>query len=277
MKTYQKVLLYTALVLISVVVIFPILWAVSASLRSDQELYAYMSPATWHTFFPVEVTPESYIKLFRDYGFMKPLVNTFIVCIATVILGCIANSVAAFAFASFDFKGKNLIYTIVVISFMVPFDTIAFPLYQIVYKMGLRNTYLGLIIPCIANGLVLFLFVQFFKDIPKGLIEAARIDGASWARVFIHIIMPLAVPIFITAGLMIFISQWNSYLWPLLMAQTPDMHLIQIRLGVFKTEEVTMWSCIYAASVLSALIPVALFLPLQKYYMDGITSGGMKG
>ena len=270
-------LLYTALVLISVVVIFPILWAVSASLRSDQELYAYMSPATWHTFFPVEVTPESYIKLFRDYGFMKPLVNTFIVCIATVILGCIANSVAAFAFASFDFKGKNLIYTIVVISFMVPFDTIAFPLYQIVYKMGLRNTYLGLIIPCIANGLVLFLFVQFFKDIPKGLIEAARIDGASWARVFIHIIMPLSVPIFITAGLMIFISQWNSYLWPLLMAQTPDMHLIQIRLGVFKTEEVTMWSCIYAASVLSALIPVALFLPLQKYYMDGITSGGMKG
>ena len=276
-KIFKTILIYTALILVAFLVIFPLIWAVSASLRTDEELYAYMAPVSWHTFFPVEVTGEAYRRLFLEFGFLKPLLNTFIVCIATMILGCIVNSVAAFAFARFKFRGKTILYTMIIVSFMVPFDTIAFPLYQIVYKMGLRNTYAGIVLPCIANGLVLFLFVQFFKDIPGEIIEAARVDGASWLTIFRRIIMPLSVPIFITAGLVIFISQWNSYLWPLLMTQTPDMQLIQIKLGLFKTEEQTMWSCIYAASVLSAFIPVALFLPFQKYYIDGITSGGVKG
>lgn len=277
LKKRHKVLLYIALVFVAFIVIFPIIWAVSASIRTDEELYAYMSPASWHTFFPVHVTFEAYKRLFTEFDFLHALTNTLFVCVATMFLGCAVNSIAAFAFARFNFKFKAVLYSMIVVSFMVPFDTIAFPLYQIVYKMGLRNTYSGIVLPCIANGLVLFLFVQFFKDIPTGIIEAARVDGASWIRVFTKIIMPLSVPVFITAGLVIFISQWNSYLWPLLMAQTPDMQLIQIRLAQFKTEEQILWSCIYAASVLSAFIPVALFLPFQKYYIEGITSGGVKG
>ena len=277
LRKSSKVLLYVALVFVVVIVIFPIIWAISASLRTDEELYAYMSPASWHTFFPVHFTFDAYKRLFSEFNFAHALLNTLLVCTATMLLGCVVNSIAAFAFAKFNFKFKTLIYSMIVISFMVPFDTIAFPLYQIVYKMGLRNTYSGIVLPCIANGLVLFLFVQFFKDIPTEIIEAARVDGASWIKVFVKIIMPLSVPVFITAGLVIFISQWNSYLWPLLMAQTPDMQVIQIRLAQFKTEEQILWSCIYAASVLSAFIPVALFLPFQKYYIEGITSGSVKG
>lgn len=277
MNRSKKILLYIALLGVAFLVIFPIVWAVSASMRTDDELFAYMSPATWRTFFPVKPTLEAYRRLFSEFQFSYALGNTLIVCVATMLLGCIVNSIAAFAFARFHFRFQNFLYSLIVVSFMVPFDTIAFPLYQIVYKMGLRNTYSGMVLPCIANGLVLFLFVQFFKDIPTEIIEAARVDGASWLRVFVNVIMPLSIPVFITAGLVIFISQWNSYLWPLLMAQTPDMQLIQIRLAQFKTEEQILWSCIYAASVLSAFIPVALFLPFQKYYIEGITSGGVKG
>lgn len=276
-KKYKTVLIYAALALVAFLVIFPLIWAVSASLRTDEELYANMSPVSWRTFFPVKVTGESYRRLFLEFGFLRPLLNTFIVCVATMVFGCIVNSVAAFAFARFRFWGREIIYSMIIVSFMVPFDTIAFPLYQIVYKMGLRDTYTGIVLPCVANGMVLFLFVQFFKDIPNEIIEAARVDGASWLTIFRRIIIPLSIPVFITAGLVIFISQWNAYLWPLLMTQTPDKQLIQIKLGLFKTEEQTMWSCIYAASVLSALIPVGLFLPFQKYYVNGITTGGVKG
>ena len=276
-KKVQTIILYVVLILIAVLVIFPVLWAISASLRSDQELFAYMKPTTWRTFIPVELTAEAYRRIFEEYDFLRPLLNSLYVCVITVILGCIVNGIAAFAFAKFKFRFKNIIYTVIVISFMIPFDTIVLPLYRIVYNMGLRNTYTGLILPCVANGLVLFLLVQFFKDIPDEIIEAARVDGARWPYVFARIIVPLSLPAFITAGLVLFISQWNSYLWPLLMAQSPDMQLIQIRLGAFKTESETLWSCIYAASMISAIVPVALFLPFQKYYMEGITSGGVKG
>ena len=126
------------------------------------------------------------------------------------------------------------------------------------------DTYAGMIIPAIADGLVTFLFIQFFKDIPPSLIEAARVDGAKWPVIFTKIIMPISVPVFITAGLMIFMNQWNSYLWPLLVAR-------------FSGERSIKWTYIYAGSMISAIIPIALFLPFQKYFVEGITAGSVKG
>lgn len=273
----NSVLIYIALVLVSLIVLFPMLWAISASLRSDEELFHYVTPASVHTFIPVNITLDAYRKIFEEYDFLRPILNTLYVSFFSIFLGLVVNSVAAFAFASFRFKGDKLIYSIILITFMIPFDSIAFPLYQIVHKMGLLNTYTGIYLPCIANGLVLFLFVQFFKDIPANLMEAAHIDGASWVKTFFSIVMPLSVPVYITAGLMIFITQWNAYLWPLLVAQSESIRLIQTRLGAFKTEQDTLWSCIYAASMVSAAIPLCLFLPFQKYYIQGVTSSGVKG
>ena len=274
---FHQAVLYVVLVLISIMTLFPLLWAVSGSLRTDKELFQYTIPFSINTLVPVELTFESYISLFRDFNFLKPIINTIILIAILIPLGCLVNSIAAFAFSKFEFAGKKLIYAIVLVSFMIPFEAIAMPLYNIVNNLGMVDTRAGLILPAIANGLVLFLFTQFFKDIPVSLIEAAKIDGASYMQLFIRIIMPSSIPVFITAGLMIFMDQWNAYLWPLLVARSKEIQTIQIAMGTFKMERQTLWSAMYAGAIVSAIIPLSLFLPLQKYFVQGVISSGVKG
>lgn len=274
---FNKAVLYVVLVLISIMTLFPLLWAVSGSLRTDKELFQYTIPFSINTLVPVEPTFESYIALFRDFNFLKPIINTIVLIAILIPLGCLVNSIAAFAFSKFEFAGKKLIYAIVLVSFMIPFEAIAMPLYNIVNNLGMVDTRAGLILPAIANGLVLFLFTQFFKDIPASLIEAAKIDGANYMQLFIRIVMPSSIPVFITAGLMIFMDQWNAYLWPLLVARSKEIQTIQIAMGTFKMERQTLWSAMYAGAIVSAIIPLSLFLPLQKYFVQGVISSGVKG
>lgn len=276
-KVLKPALIYTGLVLMTIVTLFPLLWGVSASFRSDAELYKYALPFSYHTLVPVEFTVESYVQLFTKFNFLQPIVNTVIMIAIAIPCGCLVNSVAAFAFANFEFRFKKPIFALVLASFMIPFESIALPLYNVVDGFGWVNTRAGLIIPGIASGLVLFLFTQFFKDIPPSLLEAARVDGASWPTIFLKIIIPSSIPVFITAALMTFMDQWNAYLWPLLVARSKDIQTIQIALSSFKMERQTLWSCLYAGSLLSALIPLFMFLPFQRYFVQGITSSGIKG
>ena len=275
-KIAKTSLIYLLLIFFSVIAIFPILWGVVSSFRTDAELFRYAIPFTYRTLIPQEPTLASYRTLFVQYNFMQPIINTLIVSGAVIFFGCLINSVAAYAFAMYDFKFKSVLFAIILISFMIPFEAIALPLFGIVDSFGWVNTRLGIIVPGVANGLALFLFTQFFKDIPKSLLEAARVDGASWHTSFFKIIMPLSVPVFVTSALMMFMSQWNAYLWPLLVARSRDIQMIQTRLGDFQTERGTLWSLLYAGAMISALIPLLLFLPLQKYYVQGITSSGIK-
>lgn len=275
-KIVKATLIYLLLVFFAVIAIFPLLWGVVSSFRSDAELFRYAIPFTYRTLIPQEPTLASYRTLFVQYNFMQPIVNTLIVSGSVIFFGCLINSIAAYAFAMYDFKFKSILFATILISFMIPFEAIALPLFGIVDSFGWVNTRLGIIVPGVANGLALFLFTQFFKDIPKSLLEAARVDGASWYTSFFRIIMPLSVPVFITSALMMFMSQWNAYLWPLLVARSRDIQLIQTRLGDFQTERGTLWSLLYAGAIISALIPLLLFLPFQKYYVQGITSSGIK-
>ena len=276
-KVWQKIIIYIALVLMAFATLFPLLYGIACSLRSDNEIFAYALPFSIHTLIPVEWTFQSYIDLFARFHFEKPFLNTIIMVVISIPLGCIVNSIAAFAFATFHFKGKGVLFSLVLVSFMIPFDVIAMPLYNIVDGFGWVDTWPGLIAPTIASGLVLFLFTQFFRDIPPSLIEAARVDGAGWATIFVKIILPSSIPVFVTAGLMIFMDQWNAYLWPLLVARSQDIRPLQIALASFKMERSTLWSCMYAGTIFSAVIPLALFLPFQRFFVQGITSSGIKG
>lgn len=265
------------LIILAIIAVFPLLWAIASSLRPDTEIYQYALPFQWHTFVPVEFTPEAYIRIFTEFNFQKPILNTLIVSAAVVFLSGFLNSLAAFGFTYFDFKGKKLFFSIAVVSFMVPFESISISLYKVVNQFGWVDTYQGLILPTVADGLVLLLFVQFFKGVPRSLFESARIDGANWFQIYWKLLVPVSAPVFITAGLMTFINQWNSFMWPLLVAHGKEMRLIQVALSDFTAEHVTLWSCLYAASVVSAILPLLLFLPFQKYYVQGITSSGIKG
>ena len=272
----KKAILYTVFILLSIVMLFPLFWGISSSFRSDTELFQYAMPLSLHTFLPVEFTMDAYVRLFQEFNFLRPILNTLYITAITIVACTVINSLAAFAFAFFDFKFKKIIYAIVLLTFMIPFESIAMPLYKIVNGLNWVDTFTGMIVPCVANGLVLFLFTQFFKDFPLSLFEAARIDGSSWLGIFAKILIPLSKPIVITAGLMIFMQQWNSYLWPLVVGVSEDVRVIQTAMGVFQQQKGTLWSCLYAASMISALIPLVLFLPLQKYYVQGITSSGVK-
>lgn len=276
-RRLKSIALYIALVILAFCTLFPLLWAVSSSLRSDTEIYAYAMPFSIRTLLPVEVTFDSYIQLFTEFHFFRSIMNTLIVVIVLIPFGCLINSIAALPFALFDFKGKNAIFAVFMVSFMIPFESIAIPLYNLINSIGWVDTKTALIVPALANGLTLFLFRQFFSDIPTSLIEAARVDGASWRTVYFKIIMPSSVPVFITAGLMLFVTQWNAYMWPLLVGRSETSKTIMITLATLKMENQTLWSCLYAGSVLSALIPIALFLPLQRYFVEGVTSSGVKG
>ena len=269
--------IYAVLIIITIITIFPLLWGLASSLRPDEELFQYIMPFSAKTFIPQKLTFNSYIRLFTEFNFLRPILVTLAVTVITIFFGCIVNGIAAFSFAMFSFKFKKVIYTIVLLSFMIPFEAIAMPLYNAVNQFGWVDTLHGIIVPSIADGLVLFLFTQFFRDIPVSLIEAARVDGASWGTVYLKIIVPSSVPVFVTAGLMTFMNQWNSYLWPLLVARSRNIQLIQIAISSFRGERNTLWACLYAGSIISAFIPLFLFLPFQKNFVQGIISSGVKG
>jgi ABC-type glycerol-3-phosphate transport system permease component len=272
-----NIILYVALVLVALGTVFPLLWGVASSFRTQEELYQYSMPFTWKTLIPQAPTWAAYKNLFQVYHFWRPMLNTLFVTAVSIVFGCLINGIAAFSFALFKFKFKNIIFSIILVSFMIPFESIALPLYNVVNGFGWVDTYQGIIIPVIADGLVLFLFTQFFRDIPSSLIEAARVDGAGWGRIFFHIIIPSSIPVFVTAGLMIFMGQWNAYLWPLLVGRGRDIQMIQIAIGALQGEHATAWSEIYAGSIISALIPLGLFLPFQKYFVQGVMIGSLKG
>ena len=275
-KKNNVVLIYILLVFVLVISVFPILYTVFSSLRLDSELFANMAPFSWKSVVPIKWTLENYLKIITEYDFLRYLGNTLIV-IALVVPGTIAIcSLAAFAFAFYDFKFKKLLFSLFLLAFMVPGEAIALPLYSLCNKLGLVNTFAGIVLPSMADGLVLFLFVQFFSDIPRSLLEAVRIDGGGWWTEFTRIVIPLSVPVVITASLMIFVNQWNDYLWPLMVARSKEVKVITVAVANFKEQGIVHWGYIYAAASISALIPIFIFLPFQKYFVEGITSCAIK-
>ena len=276
-KILGRVLLYIVLVIIAIIALFPLVYIILASFRTDEEIFRYALPFSIHTIFPVDWTLENYKIIFTQFSFWRPIVNTLLVVCILVPVNLLVASLAGYAFAFFDFKFKGALFSIFIISFMVPTDSIALPLYSLISDMDLVNKFAALILPSVSSGLAMFLFTQFFRGIPKSFLEAARVDGANWRQIFFKIILPLSVPVFITAGLMIFVTEWNNYLWPLLVTRSESVRTIQVALAYFKDENETFWSYIYAAASISAIVPVALFLPLQKYFVQGVTSSGVKG
>lgn len=276
-STTKLVILYAVLVIIAILAIFPLFYIIMASFRTNEEIFKYALPFSWKTLIPQNWTFDNYRGIFIEHHFGLALRNTIIIVAILVPVSLAISSLGGFAFAFFNFKFKTVLFAICLVSFMVPTDAIAIPMYDLIGKLGLINTYWSLVLPSIGSGLSLFLFTQFFKDIPKSLLEAARCDGASWFLTFWRIVLPLSVPVVITAGLMIFVNEWNNFFWPLLATRTEAVRTIQVALAYFSDENEVYFSYIFAASAISAAVPVLLFLPFQKYFVQGITSSGVKG
>lgn len=275
MAFLRKTVIYLFLGLLTVITLTPLLWAVSASFTPLDKIFKYTYPFSLRAFIPQEFTLEAYANLFHA-GLANAIKNSLIMGLSSVFFGGAISAMAGFAFGRFNFPGKGIIFSIVLFTAMIPPDIIAIPTYVLVRKLGWYNTYQGLIVPSLAHGLAIFLFAQFFKGFPQELIDAARVEGSSWMRIFVSLILPNSKPVVLSASLILFIFQWSQFLWPLIVAPTPELQVIQIAIAGAQDEYRTYWNELLGGALIAALFPIFLILPFQKYYVRGISGTGMK-
>lgn len=267
---------YTGLVLAAFIILMPILWFITSSFRTNEEVFANINPFSLKKMFFGSYSMDNYYTIFTKYDFSQTVLNTLVICFLTIAIGIVVCSMAGYALAKMKFRGRGLVFALVLFAIMVPFDAIAIPLYTIITKLGWVDTYQAIVLPAVANGMTIFMFRQSFRDINDSLLEAARIDGAGEFRTFWQIVMPISLPSVISGSLVMFTAQWNAFMWPLLVARSDKLKMLQVALADFQLENGTMWSELFAGITISMLIPCMILIPFQKYYIRGIGSSGMK-
>jgi len=263
--------------LVGVLFVLPLWWSLASSLRPLDEIFKFTSPFSINALIPQHLDLSAYVNIFADKGFGRAIFNSLLVAVTTVFGGLIVNGLAGFAFAVIQFPGRQILFFITVLTFLVPFETISVPLYGVIKSFGWIDTYYALVMPGLANGVVIFLFRQFFGQIPRELAEAARLDGAGWLTILWKIYLPLSKPVVISGGLLLFLFQWEAFLWPLISTRSEELRVIQVALAGFEQRYATLWNELFAASILATLIPLLILLPLQRFYIQGVTASGFKG
>ena len=276
-KKGVMVLKYAALAVASFIVLMPIMWFMTSSFRSNNEVFANINPFSLREMFFGTNSLENYRTIFVKYNFARTVGNTLLVCFLTITIGIFVCSMAGYALAKMEFKGKRIMMMLVLFSIMIPFDAIAIPLYSIIMKLRWIDTYKAVILPAVANGMTIFLFRQSFVDIDNSLLESARMDGAGEFRTYLQIVMPVSIPTIISGALVMFTAQWNAFMWPLLVARSDKLKMLQVALADFQLENGTMWAELFAGITISMVIPCVILIPFQKYYIRGIASSGTKG
>ncbi len=262
--------------LVGLAFILPALWILIGSVRPSVDILDGLSPLSWNTIFPQSVTGANYRELFRTAGFGQALLNSLFVCVSTVVIGLAISVPASYALAVLRFPGRGLVFAVLVVSFLVPFEAIAIPLAQQFTSWHLDNSYVGLILPGIGNGLAVFNLRQAFRAVPASFREAARIDGASEFRIVRSVYLPLSGSALINSAILLFLGQWTSYLWPLLITTTPERTVAPIALAKTYSEHAFNFGANFAGSVLLSLIPALLLFVLQRFFAQSITSTGTK-
>ena len=257
---------YAALVLIATVLLLPVYWLLMSSLRPADQIFRHAGTFSLQTLVPMQLTFENFRFIFSG-TFPRALFNSMFIAVSTVILGVFVNSLAGFAFAVFEFPFKRALFVVVLLSFMMPFESIVIPLYTLMRGLGWTDTYAALILPEAAGGLVIFLFRQFFAGIPKEICEAARLDGATWWQIYRRMTMPLSGPTMATASLMLFIHQWDAFFWPLVAASSEDLAVVQVAIARNMTLEQANWGALFASASAAVLVAMGPFLFLQRHYI----------
>ena len=269
---------YVLTVLAAVVALMfflPFFWMVSSAFRPGEELFAFLSPLSPYALIPKTLTLENFAQLFGGQ-LGRNIFNSVLTTVLTVTFGLVICSAAAFALSALRFPFRSAVFAVVVVSFMIPFDAIAIPLADTFRTLGLQNTYAGLVLPAIGDGLAIFVLRQFFMGIPQELKEAARVDGAGWWTIFWRIYAPLSKPALIGAGLILFLGQWQAYLWPLLIITEPSMQVAPVALAQFVGQFEFNFGAMFAGATIVSLIPAVILLSLQPYFVRSVSSQGLK-
>ena len=259
-------------VLIAVLILFPLIWLLVSSFKSDADVIKWPP-----IFFPTQWLTAQYKYVVDAIPILSMLKNTVVFSVGVTVVSLFFDSMAAYAFSRMHFQGKNLIFGIILLTMMVPFQIIMIPLYIEEYKFKILDTYLGLILPRATNAFGIFMMRQFFVTLPGGLEEAARIDGANAFQIYVRIMLPLCKPAMVTLTIFHAMYNWNDLLYPLILATKPEMKTLAAGLASFMGTHVVEYGIIMAGAVLSLLPIFIAYCLAQKAFVQGIAMTGMKG
>jgi ABC-type glycerol-3-phosphate transport system permease component len=237
---------------------------------------------SWQPTTPPKIIPEiwslkHYLSLFTNFKFERYLINSLIYAGGTTLLVLVVDSLAGYAFARLEFTGRDITFGLILTTMMISPMVLIIPTFILFSQVGLVNTYIGVILPHAITGLGVFLMRQFIKTLPTSLEDAALIDGCSKFDIYWRIVLPMMKPALVTLALITFITTWNSFLWPLVLARTARLYPLTVALGFFQGQVYTNWSNLMAATTLTMAPVVILFVSMQKQYVRGFRVGGMKG
>lgn len=262
-------------VFISFVALFPVLGLIVSSFRPSSEL---MRNGMSLTFDLSSLNIDNYMYIFTEASsYWQWYGNSLIISTLTIVLSLFLSAMVGYALALYDFKGRNVIFLLVLFIIMVPFEILMLPLYKLMISMHLVDTYLAVILPLIVAPIAVFFFRQYAIGLPKELMDAARIDGSTEYGIFFRIMMPLMLPSFAAMAILQGLNSWNNFLWPLLVLRSNDMFTLPVGLATLLTPYGNNYDVLIAGSVMTIIPIVILFIFFQRYFVSGLTVGGVKG
>lgn len=270
-KTFLLIVLNCLVYLFALIYVSPILWTVFSSFKDEADLFS------WPPQLITEPTLINFVKVLRGTQFALFFRNSFTVSLSATAITIIISVMGGYALAKYQFKFKNAVSTFVLSMLMIPLQVIMVPIYLVLSRLGMINTFWGLIIPPAATPTGVFLAQKYIVSaIPDSLIESARIDGASESAIFWRIILPLCQPLVAALAVLSFTWRWNDFLWPMIVVGSPKLYTIQLALGLYAGEHIVQWGPLLAMTVLSMIPVLIVFIALQKYFVKGITTGAIK-
>lgn len=268
-KWFQWISL-TLLTLGGILFLLPFVWMILSSFKPEAEI-SQIPP----TLLPETFTLENFKNLFVNMNFDVYLINTLII-VACSFVGMFLNALAGFGFAKYDFKGKNASFILVLATMMIPSQVTMIPVYLILNSIGLTNTMPGIVLPGLVGAFNIFLFRQFMSTIPTELLEATRLDGASEFRIFLQIALPITKPILAVQAILTFIGGWNSFLWPLIIANDEKLYTLSVGLQLLKGQYSSNYALQMAGATFMVVPVILLFSYFQKHIIENFTISGMK-
>lgn len=264
--------IFLLLVFLALLVLVPVIWMTFSAFKTEREILSWPP-----TFIPKTYTVENFIDVQNRIPIMRYIINSIIYAGGTTALALIVNSMAGYAYAFYEFKGKTGFFLMTLATMMVPFQVIMVPLFLVVFKMGMYDSYWGLIIPRVAVAGSIFMMRAAFSGIPKELAEAARIDGLSEMGIFWKIMLPQVKSAVITLGILSVNGSWNDLLWPMIITSKTEMRTLANGLALFVGQNTIEYGAAFAGAFLSLIPMFVLYMVGQKYFVEGMASTGLKG
>lgn len=271
-KRSTQILVFLFIFAVTVITLFPFYWMFITAVKPVQEVFAF-PPKLW----PSEFKFENFRKSLGMADFGNYYKNSMIVTAIATVITISINLLAGFAFAKYEFKGKNICFLIVLSTLMIPLQVTMIPNFIIASALGIRNTYAGMFLPPCAEAFGLFMARQFIEEIPNELLEAGRIDGATEFGIFTRLILPNVKPLISVLSIFTVMWRWNDLQWPLIMVSKSEYYTVQLGLSMLNGAQYVNWNDLMSASLISTIPVIIVFLIFQKQFVQGIASSGIKG